>query len=101
VVLGSSQAQAAARATVHAIREFADVPIALESCSLTTVGSRTIVVVVVTVPGEGVRDLAGAVIVRGDESRAAALAVLDATNRWLELRGREVRSFPEVLEAQA
>ena len=86
VVLGPGRMQAAARATVHAIRAYADVPVNLESCAKTQVGGRDLVLVVVSVSTEPAQDLAGAVVVRGDDSRAAALAVLDATNRWLETR---------------
>ena len=88
VVLGPGQMQAAARATVHAIRAWADVPVNLESCAKTQVAGRDLVLVVVSVSSEPAQDLAGAVVVRGDDSIAAALAVLDATNRWLETHAR-------------
>jgi hypothetical protein len=78
---------AAARAAVHAIQAYADVPFTLESCNKTHIAGRDLILVIVGVSGERSQDLAGAVVVRGDESRAAALAVLDATNRWLETRG--------------
>jgi hypothetical protein len=88
VVLNSGQMNAAARATVHAVQAYADFPVKLESCNKTTIAGRDLVLVVLTVPTEPAQDLAGAVVVRGDEPRAAALAVLDATNRWLEMRSR-------------
>jgi hypothetical protein len=88
VVLGPGHMQAAARATVHAIRAYANVQVNLESCAKTQVGGRDLVLVVVSVSNEPGQDLAGAVVVHGDDSRAAALAVLDATNRWLETRVR-------------
>jgi hypothetical protein len=89
VVLGTGQMTAAARATVHAVQAYADVPFTLESCNKTAVAGRELILVVVAVSDEPSVDLAGAVVVRGDEPRAAALAVLDATNRWLEMRARQ------------
>jgi len=88
VVLGAGQMNAAARAAVHAVRAYAEAPLTLESCNKTHVAGRDLVLVVLNVGVEPAQDLAGAVIVRGDEAKAAALAVLHATNRWLETRVR-------------
>ena len=87
VVLGSAQMNAAARATIHAVRAFANVQLTLESCTKTNAAGRDVALVVVGVDGQEV--LAGAVVVRGDDSKAAALAVLHATNRWLEVHGKQ------------
>ena len=88
VVLNAGQMNAAARAAVHAIQAYTDVQVKLESCNKTTVAGRDLVLVLLHIPSDSAQDLAGAVVVRGDDSRAAALAVLDATNRWLEMRSR-------------
>jgi hypothetical protein len=90
VVLGTAQMNAAARATVHAVQAFADTKVTLESCNKTHLGGRDVVLVVLSVSADPPQELIGAVMVRGDESKAAALAVLDATNRWLETRVRDL-----------
>jgi hypothetical protein len=84
VVLGAAPMTAAARATVHAIQAYADARFTLESVCKTSVAGRDLMVVVVSVSNPAAQDLTGAVVIHGDEPRAAALAVLDATNRWLE-----------------
>jgi hypothetical protein len=88
VVLGVPMT-AAARATLRAIEAYADARFTLESIRKTNVGDRDLILVIVTASTRPRLELTGAVVVRGDESRAAALAVLDATNRWLELHSRQ------------
>jgi hypothetical protein len=82
-------ANAAARAAVYALRAYSDVPFLLESCTKARLNGRVLMIALITIPTHPNQHLVGAVVVRGDESRAAALAVLDATNRWLE--GRRTR----------
>src|SRR3954465_15575562 len=79
VVLGVAMT-AAARATVRAIQAYADARFTLESIRKTHIGGRDLILVVVSVATHPPQELTGAVVVRGDEARAAALAVLDATN---------------------
>ena len=79
---------AAARATLRAIEAYANARFTLESIRKTHVGGRDVVLVIVSEATQSLRELTGAVIVHGDDSRAAALAVLDATNRWLESYSR-------------
>ena len=85
VVLGAPMT-AAARATLRAIEAYANERFTLESIRRTYVGERELILVVVSVSVSTRRpqELTGAVVIRGDEARAAALAVLDATNRWLD-----------------
>ncbi len=83
VVLGAPMT-AAARATVRAIEAYANARFTLESIRKTPVGERTLMLVVISVSTRPPQELTGAVVVRGDEAKAAALAVLDATNRWLD-----------------
>lgn len=73
----------AAHAAVHAVSAYAKKPMMLASCSKVVFGGRPIVVAVVAAREGAI--LTGAVLVKGDECKAAVLAVLDATNRWLEL----------------
>jgi hypothetical protein len=88
VVLGAATT-AAARATLRAIQAYANARLTLESIRKTNVGGRDLILVVVSVSAHPPQELAGAVVVRGDDSKAAALAVLDATNRWLDLHNTE------------
>jgi hypothetical protein len=88
VAVGATGFEGAARAALRAVEAYADVPLTLHSCRKTESAGRELMLVVLSVAGNEFQDLAGAVVVRGDESKAAALAVLDATNRWLEVRGR-------------
>jgi hypothetical protein len=83
VVLGAAMT-AAARATVRALEAYANARFTLESIRKTHVGERDLILVVVSVGGRPAQELTGAVVIRGDEAKAAALAVLDATNRWLD-----------------
>lgn len=87
VVLGVAMT-AAARATLRAIEAYADARFTLESIRKTQVGSRELVLVIISSSTKPRHELTGAVVIRGDESRAAVLAVLDATNRWLENHAR-------------
>jgi len=87
IVLGVPMT-AAARATLRAIEAYANARFTLESIRKTNVGGREVILVIVSESTHPRRELTGAVVVHGDESRAAALAVLDATNRWLESHGR-------------
>jgi hypothetical protein len=75
---------AAARATLRAIEVYAGARLTLESIRKTSVGDRELILVIVSAHPR--QELTGAVVIRGDESKAAVLAVLDATNRWLENR---------------
>lgn len=86
--------KAAAQAAVRAVQAFADVPVTLESIKKTYLADRNLILVVVGIAGEPPQALAGAVLIRGDESKAATLAVLDATNRWLETRSRFTSPAP-------
>ncbi len=88
LILGAAMT-AAARATVRAIEAYADARFTLESIRKTQVGGRELILVVVSVSTQPRQELTGAVVIRGDEARAAALAVLDATNRWLEMHSKE------------
>lgn len=83
VVLGLA-ITAAARATLRAIETYARARFTLESIRKTHVGGRELILVIVTAATLPRQELTGAVVIRGDETRAAVLAVLDATNRWLE-----------------
>jgi len=85
VVLGAPMT-AAARATVRAIEAYAHARFTLESIRKTHVAGRELILVVVSASTKPPLELTGAVVIRGDESKAAALAVLDATNRWLDYR---------------
>jgi hypothetical protein len=84
VVLGSAPMTAAARATVHAIQGYTDERFTLESINKASVDGRDLIVAIVGIANRPAQELTGAVVIHGDEARAAALAVLDATNRWLE-----------------
>jgi hypothetical protein len=88
VVLGVAST-AAARATLRAIEAYADARFTLESIRKTQVGGRELILVIVSAAGLPRQELAGAVVIRGDESKAAVLAVLDATNRWLESHNKQ------------
>ena len=88
VVLGVAST-AAARATLRAIEAYADSRFTLESIRKTPVGGREVILVIVTAAGLPRQELAGAVVIHGDESKAAALAVLDATNRWIESHNKQ------------
>lgn len=85
---GVAPMNAAARAAVLAVQAYADLPVTLESVKKTYLADRHLILVVVGIANEPSQALAGAVLVRGDESKAATFAVLDATNRWLETRSR-------------
>jgi hypothetical protein len=87
VVLGVAMT-AAARATLRAVEAYADARFTLESIRKTHVGGRDLMLVIVSPAAQPRQELAGAVVIRGDDTRAAALAVLDATNRWLESHTR-------------
>jgi hypothetical protein len=89
VVLGSASMTAAARATVHALQTYTDERFTLESINKTSVAGRDLIVAVVGIANRPAQELTGAVVIHGDEARAAALAVLDATNRWLETHNRQ------------
>ena len=78
---------AAARATLRAIEVYAGTRLTLESIRKTHVGDRELILVIVSAHPR--QELTGAVVIRGDESKAAVLAVLDATNRWLENRSAQ------------
>jgi hypothetical protein len=75
---------AAARATLRAIEVYAGARFTLESIRKTHVGDRELILVIVSESSQPRLELTGAVVIRGDEPEAAARAVLDATNRWLE-----------------
>jgi hypothetical protein len=79
---------AAARATLRAIEAYTKARFTLESIRKTNVGGREVVLVIVSEATHSRRELTGAVVVHDDEARAAALAVLDATNRWVESHSR-------------
>src|SRR5690242_5285159 len=83
LVIGAAMT-AAARATLRAIEAYANARFNLESIRKTYVGERDLILVVISVGSRPSQELTGAVVVRGDEPKAAALAVLDATNRWLD-----------------
>lgn len=83
IVLGAA-ITAAARAALRAVEAYASSRFTLESIRKTHVGERELILVVVSVSSHPSQELTGAVVVRGNEPKAAALAVLDATNRWLD-----------------
>jgi hypothetical protein len=88
VVLGAPTT-AAARATVRAIQAYSDARFTLESIRKMQIGGRDLMLVVVSVSTQPPQELTGAVVIRGDEPKAAVLAVLDATNRWLDTHNTE------------
>jgi hypothetical protein len=75
--------QDAAKAAVHAVSAYARQPMTLANCEKARLGGREVVVAIVN--GREGETFTGAVMVKQDECTAAVLAVLDATNRWLEL----------------
>lgn len=88
VVLGAPTT-AAARATVRAIQAYSDARFTLESIRKMHVAGRDLMLVVISVSTHPPQELTGAVVIRGDEPKAAVLAVLDATNRWLDTHNTE------------
>lgn len=87
---------AAARATLRAIELYAGARFTLVSIRKTHVGERDLILVIVSVSTHPRVELTGAVIIQGDETRTAALAVLDATNRWLEMHTSQGYSPAEI-----
>jgi len=80
--------EAAARATVAVLDQWVSRgSLVLDGARVMEINDRTVVfVTVLGVNGRDTLQLTGTAEVRGNLERAAVLAVLDATNRWSELR---------------